>query len=314
MAVNKNRLVVLIGPTAVGKTACSVELAAACRGEIISGDSMQFYRYMDIGTAKISKAEMRSKSGQEIPHHLIDILNPNEPYSVADFQKDATKLVNEINARGKLPLLVGGTGLYVSALVDGYTFAETIPEDAAFRAEKKQQFAAQGGEALWQQLHQVDPISAAKISPNDAKRMIRALEVYQQTGIPISQYAKKNPPDWDIILLGLTMERELLYQRINQRVENMVAQGLVAEVQHLLALGYSPELKPMQGLGYRQICDYLAGKITLAEAIALIQKQTRHFAKRQLTWWRKEERIHWFPVTENSTPETLAAEMLAIIE
>ncbi len=306
----KNKLVVLVGPTAVGKTACSVELAAKINGEIISGDSMQFYRYIDIGTAKILPQEMISKNGIKIPHHLIDILNPDQPYSVADFQRDTCRLVEEINQRGHIPIIAGGTGLYVSAVVDGYTLQEQAQVDEAFRKQKKQEFEANGGAHLLAELAQVDPETAGKLEANDCKRIIRALEVYRQTGVPMSQQANQNPPDWDIAMLGLSTERQFLYQRIDQRVLKMIDNGLVEEVKKLLAMGYGPNLKPMQGLGYKQICMYLAGEITLDEATALIQRDTRRFAKRQLTWWRRDNRICWFDPRNYQDIQQLTEEML----
>lgn len=308
----KPKLIVILGPTAVGKTALSVELAAAVDGEIISGDSMQFYRYMDIGTAKIRPEEMVSRSGKLIPHHLIDIINPDEPFSVADFQKAATELVLDINKRGKTAILAGGTGLYVSALIDGYTFGKNDGEDPEFRRLKKQQLEAEGGEALLKELAAIDPEAAARISPSDGKRIIRALEVYHLSGKTITEQSAKQPPDWDIVLIGLTRERGQLYDRINQRVLIMLEDGFEEEVKNLLAMGYGRDLKPMQGLGYKQLCMYLAGEITYDEAVYLIQRDTRHFAKRQLTWWRRDCRVNWFDLTEVKEPAEIIPEILKL--
>lgn len=308
----KPKLIVILGPTAVGKTALSVELAAAVDGEIISGDSMQFYKYMDIGTAKIRPQEMISKSGREIPHHLIDILEPDRAFSVADFQRAATDLVQEINARGRVPILAGGTGLYVSALVEGYTFGENDGEDPEYRREKQRQLESQGAESLLAELMAVDPIAAARISVGDGKRLIRALEVYHLTGKTITEQSRKNPPDWDITMIGLNRDREQLYDRINRRVLQMLADGFEAEVRHLLAMGYTRELKPMQGLGYKQMCMYLAGEVSYDEAVELIQRDTRRFAKRQLTWWRRKEDVHWFDLTAVQTPEEIIPQILQL--
>lgn len=310
----KPKLIVILGPTAVGKTALSVELAAALDGEIISGDSMQVYRYLDIGTAKIRPEEKIAANGKEIPHHLIDILNPDEPYTVADFQKAAATLVSEINERGKIPILAGGTGLYVSALIYGYTFSENEGEDTEFRRRKQREFREKGGAALLKELAAVDAVTAARTSPSDGKRIIRALEVYHLTGKPLSAKSEKNPPDWDIRLIGLTRERAQLYERINQRVLQMLADGLEEEVRGLLAAGWSPQLKPMRGLGYKQMCEYLMGNLHYEEMVELIQRDTRRFAKRQLTWWRREPDIHWFDLTKVTAVAEILPEILALCQ
>lgn len=310
----KPKLIVILGPTAVGKTELSVELASRLNGEIISGDSMQFYKYMDIGTAKIRPEEMKAKNGSVIPHHLIDFLTPDQPYSVADFQKDAQKLVLDINADGKIPVLAGGTGLYVSALVEGYTFIEHENSDYEFRRQKQAEYAEKGGEAMLAELAAVDPKAAAKIEPADSKKLIRALEVYHLTGKALSEQSAKNPPDWDITLIGLQREREQLYDRINRRVLQMMDAGFLREVQSLLAMGYGRELKPMQGLGYKQLCMYLDGEITYEEAITLIQRDTRRFAKRQLTWWRHKENINWFDLTDITDIEQILPEIIKVCQ
>ena len=203
---SKSPLPVLLGPTAVGKTTLAVELAARLNAEIISGDSMQFYRWLDIGTAKIRPAEMIAANGQLIPHHLIDIRNPEEPYSVADFQQDAARLIAEIQARGRLPLLVGGTALYIQALADNYSLNEAAPTDETLRQQLHAEYCRQGAAALHQRLAEVDPTAAARISPNDEKRLIRALEVWQLSGRPISEQGKKTEPAYDVLLLGLNRD------------------------------------------------------------------------------------------------------------
>lgn len=289
----KQPLVVVLGPTAVGKTAFSVELAAALNAEIVSGDSMQFYRYMNIGTAKITPGEMLSCSGRLIRHHMIDICDPDEPMSVADFQAAAMRQIAEIAARGRLPMVVGGTGLYLSALVDGYELGAVPGGDTAIRDRLHAEYQTLGAAALHQRLAQADPVSAARISPNDEKRLTRALEVLEVTGRPISGQSRAAESPFDVLLIGLIRERDEIYRRIEQRVDVMLEQGLVDEVQRLLNMGFGAGLKPMQGLGYRQLCQYLAGGITYDEAVELIKRDTRHFAKRQLTWWRRDERICW---------------------
>lgn len=309
----KPKLVVILGPTAVGKTALSIELADKTNGEIISGDSMQFYRYMNIGTAKITPEEAVAVSGNKIPHHMIDIVNPDEPFSVADFQRIATELVQEINSRGKTPILAGGTGLYVSALIEGYTFGKNDGENPEFRKQKQLQLATEGAEALFKELSEIDPQAADRISISDGKRIIRALEVYHLTGKTITEQSLKQPPDWDITLIGLNRERNNLYQRINQRVLVMLEQGFEEEVKKLIAMGYGRELKPMQGLGYKQLCMYLYGEITYDEAIYLIQRDTRHFAKRQLTWWRKKQNVNWFDLTEVKNPADIIPQIIELI-
>lgn len=286
-------LLVLVGPTAVGKTALSVALAQRIGAEIISGDSMQVYRGMDIGTAKITPAEMAG-----VPHHLIDIKEPNEEFSVAEFQERVDGLVREIIGRGRFPLLVGGTGLYVRAVVQAYTFTELEP-DLALRERLRAEEAAHGPGYLHQKLHAVDPVSAARLHPNDTLRLVRALEVYTLTGVPISatQTAGEAAPRYDDLMIGLTMERELLYRRIDQRVEAMLAGGWLAEVERLLA-AYHPQERAMEALGYKELVLYLRGLLTWGEAEGLIKRNTRRFAKRQFTWFRRDERLKWLDMTD----------------
>lgn len=286
-------LIVLVGPTAVGKTHLGVELALRLGGEIISGDSMQVYRYMDIGTAKIKPSEMRG-----IAHHLIDIKDPDEPFSVAEFQKLATQKIAEISARGKLPMIVGGTGLYIQAVIDPYEFTEQ-PAVSGYRKELQSLAQRYGNKYLHEKLSEVDPLAAGNIHENDFKRITRALEYYHVTGGKrISENkivkTKKLPEKYNLVWLGLTMERQDLYRRIGQRADRMIEEGFVAEVENLLQRGYSPGLSSLQGIGYRQLIGYLQGQCDLAEAVELIKRDTRHFAKRQLTWFKRDPRIHWF--------------------
>lgn len=305
------KLLVIIGPTAVGKTALSVELALRLHGEIISGDSMQVYKKLDIGTAKIKPGETRG-----VPHHLIDIKEPDETFSVAEFQQLARAKISEINQRGKLPLLVGGTGLYVQAVLDEYEF-EPQQEVSSLRRELQETAAAKGIEYLLAKLREVDPQSAARLHPNDTKRIIRALEYYHTTGKPISDkkpaVCPNGPQRYDAMLIGLTMERELLYRRIEERVDQMMAEGFLAEVQGLLDQGYSPHLQSLQGLGYKQLVSYLQGELNLEEAVELIKRDTRRFAKRQLTWFRRDPRITWYHVDQYPAREALVEEILSRI-
>lgn len=290
----RQRLVAIVGPTAVGKTDVSLVLARRFGGEIVSGDSMQVYRGMDIGTAKVDPA-IRA----EIPHHLIDILDPDEPFSVAQFQALAVPLIADINRRGRLPILVGGTGLYVRAVVQGYRFA-SAPADPALR-EKWRRFAeTHGNEALHAKLREIDPETAARLHPNDVRRIIRALEIYEQTGRTMAEFQrdKERPSPYDLLLIGLTMDRRVLYARINERVDRMIAAGLVDEVRRLVARGFDERATAMQGLGYKELLPYLRGEISLDEAVEAIKRRTRQFAKRQLTWFRHMPGIVWFDMTD----------------
>lgn len=279
-----NPLIILAGPTAVGKTELSLKLAQRLEAEIISADSMQVYKRMDIGTAKPSREEQEA-----IPHHLIDLVEPDQDFSVADYQKSFEQTVATIYAKGKLPLLTGGTGLYIRACIQGYNLepGEPLPD---LRMELKEQAKQYGSNYIHQRLAKVDPVAAAKIHPNDLRRVIRALEVFQITGMPISQLQQKMSAKskYNIIYLFLNRERDELYRRIELRAERMISEGLVEEVLSLLENGFSPQLKPMQSLGYKQICSYLQGVVSLETAVTSIKQETRRYAKRQLTWFRKE--------------------------
>lgn len=288
-------LLALVGPTAVGKTALSVALARRLGGEIISGDSMQVYRGMDIGTAKITPAEMEG-----VPHHLIDLKQPDEPFSVAEFRTLVDGLCAEIAGRGCLPMLVGGTGLYVRAVLQAYTFAEQATNQG-LRAELAAQEATRGPGHLHGRLRAVDPLAAEKLHPNDLRRVIRALEVYLTTGVPISstQTAAAGERRYDDLFIGLTMDRDLLYRRIDRRVDQMLQGGLIEEVQRLVRR-YSPGLAPLEAIGYREAVWYIRGLLTPGEMAGLIKRNTRRFAKRQMTWFRREERIHWVDLEKAS--------------
>ena len=288
----KPKLLVLLGPTAVGKTRLSLELAAAYGAEIISGDSMQVYRGMDIGTAKITSEEM-----QGIPHHLIDIHDPQDAYSAAEFQVHATRAIEDIRGRGKLPFIVGGTGLYIESLCYGFRFSEAVA-DEAFRKEMDDYAEEHGALALHARLEAVDPISAARLHPNDRRRIIRALEIHHQTDTTLSSShaAQKKESPYELCIIGLTMDRKILYKRIEDRIDQMLADGLVDEVKSLLERGYSRGLVSMQGLGYKEIAAYLAGETSYEEAVTLLKRDTRRFAKRQLSWFRHMKEIEWIDV------------------
>ncbi|PYI55934.1 tRNA (adenosine(37)-N6)-dimethylallyltransferase MiaA [Paenibacillus flagellatus] len=298
---NKPRLLVLVGPTAVGKTELSLKLAVDFDCEIISGDSMQVYRGMDIGTAKATLEERAI-----VPHHMIDIHDPDHPFSVAEFQERTRALVEEIGGRGKLPFIVGGTGLYIESVCYGYEFSEG-GSDEPYRRELNDYADKRGEEALHDLLKEADPESAGRIHPNDRRRTIRALEVLRLTGIPLSEHLarqKKESP-YELCIVGLTMDREILYKRIEQRIDLMIEQGLVREVESLLARGYTTDLVSMQGLGYKEIAGYVTGETDLAFAVDLLKRNTRRFAKRQLSWFRHMKDIRWVDVTEANFYENL---------
>ena len=288
--MKKKPLIILTGPTAVGKTKASIGLAKAVDGEIISADSMQVYRHMDIGSAKIKPEEMEG-----IPHHLIDVLEPDDEFHVVKFQQLAKKAMREIWERGHIPIVTGGTGFYIQALLYDIDFDENEKEDAC-RKELEAYAKEHGAEALHEKLAFVDPASAEMIHPNNIKRVIRALEFYEQTGKRISERnetQRQRESPYAFAYFVLTDDRAHLYERINRRVDQMIEEGLVNEVQALKDKGYTKQLVSMQGLGYKEILDYLDGNCTLEEAIYTIKRDTRHFAKRQLTWFKRERDVIW---------------------
>lgn len=288
--MKKKPLIILTGPTAVGKTKASIGLAKAVDGEIISADSMQIYRHMDIGSAKIKPEEMEG-----IPHHLIDVLEPDDEFHVVKFQQLAKKAMREIWERGHIPIVTGGTGFYIQALLYDIDFDENEKEDAC-RKELEAYAKEHGAEALHEKLAFVDPASAEMIHPNNIKRVIRALEFYEQTGKRISEHnetQRQRESPYAFAYFVLTDDRAHLYERINRRVDQMIEEGLVNEVQALKDKGYTKQLVSMQGLGYKEILDYLDGNCTLEEAIYTIKRDTRHFAKRQLTWFKRERDVIW---------------------
>ncbi|MFP4016361.1 MAG: tRNA (adenosine(37)-N6)-dimethylallyltransferase MiaA [Halanaerobiales bacterium] len=288
-------LVVILGPTAAGKTELSLKIAEEINGEIISADSMQIYRMMDIGTAKASKEEQ-----QRIKHHLIDIVNPDQEFSVADYQEKVDKLIPEIIARGSLPILVGGTGLYIKAIIEGFLFPE-MNTNMELRKQLEKEASKHGNEYVHDKLRKIDKELAEKLHPNDLRRVIRGIEVYHETGHTVTYYKEKQaetPARYNALKIGLTRERDILYQRINQRVDKMIEEGLIKEVNSLLESGYDIGTTALQGLGYKEILRYLDNEYSLDEAVRILKRDTRHFAKRQLTWFRRDNSIHWFDLSE----------------
>ena len=285
------KILVICGPTASGKTALAVELALRHRGEVVSADSMQIYRRMDIGTAKPTQAEMRG-----VPHHMLDVADPEEDFSVARYVDMAAKCVDDILSRGRLPILAGGTGLYIDSLLSGRTFAPFQP-DSPLRGELEEQLRREGGAAMLARLAQVDPDSAARLHPNDEKRIVRALEVYQSTGKTITQHNLETqaiPPRYDALTLALAFERrEDMWSRIDRRVDQMMDQGLVAEVQGLLDSGVPAKCTAMQAIGYKEMAAALLSGGDVRAAAEEIQLRSRQYAKRQLTWFKRNKDARW---------------------
>jgi len=285
--VNKP-LIAILGPTAVGKTETSITLAQEFRGEIISADSRLVYRGMDIGTAKPTQDEQRL-----VPHHLVDVVNPDETFTLADYQQRAYATIDAIHARGNVPFLVGGTGLYVRAVLEGLSIPRVEPNHA-----RRAELAREEATMLYARLQELDPVAASKIDSRNKRRIVRALEVYESTGNRISELQTTDAPNYRVLRIGLTMPRAQLYERINARVDAMIANGLIDEVRRLIARGYSVDLPAMSGLGYRQIVAYLQGKTSLEEAVRVLKRDTRRFVHHQHTWFRlNDERICWFDVS-----------------
>ena len=304
-------LIILTGPTAVGKTELSIALAKSIGGEIISADSMQVYKYMDIGTAKIRSEEMDG-----VPHHLIDILEPDVAFNVAMFKDLAKSSVEDIYSRGRIPILVGGTGFYIQALLYDIDFSEE-DSDSSIRKELETLVEIKGAAFLHEKLREVDPESAEQIHANNVKRVIRALEYYQLHGEKISTHNEterhKESP-YDFLYFVLTHDRQVLYERIEKRIDQMIDHGLISEVDNLLKKGYDSSLVSMQGLGYKELIPYLQKKCTLDEAIYVLKRDTRHFAKRQLTWFRRERNVRWLDKSLVSSDEDILKEILNTID
>ena len=304
-------LIVLTGPTAIGKTSLSISLAKAVNGEIISADSMQVYKHMDIGSAKIRPEEMKG-----VPHYLVDVLEPEEEFHIVKFQQMAKAAMEEIYGKGKIPILVGGTGFYIQAVTRDIDFTEAKQEDA-YRSELEALAEEKGAEYLHEMLQKVDPASAESIHAHNVKRVIRALEFYHQNGTPISahneeQKAQESP--YNLAHFVLNGPREILYDRIDRRVDQMLEEGLVKEVENLKEMGCHRGMVSMQGLGYKEILACLEGEYPLEEAVRILKRDTRHFAKRQLTWFRREKDVIWVNKEEfNWNEENILEYMLSVL-
>ncbi len=288
---NLPKVIVIVGPTCSGKTGLGISLSEKIPSEIISADSRQVYKYLTIGTAKPTGEEL-----QKVKHHCVDFLNPNENYNVSKFEKDALKIISNIHKNNKTPIVVGGSGLYIRAIVDG--IFDVVDTDEEYRTELMNNRERFGNEFLYEELKKVDPQSAKSLIPQNWKRIIRALEVYKLTGEPIwkLQQEYKRETDLQFLQYGLSWDREILYKNIEIRVDKMIESGLINEVKNILELGYNKNINSLNTVGYKEIIEYLEGKITLERAIELIKRNTRRYAKRQLTWFRKDKRVKWFQV------------------
>ena len=299
--MTKIPLIVVAGPTASGKTSLAIDIAKALDGEIVCADSMQIYKYMDIGTAKATKEEQA-----QCPHHLMDIVEPDCEFSVADYTELAHKTISDIVSRGKTPIMCGGTGLYIDSVVNDVEFGE-FENDYTLRRELEELAKKEGPQRLIDMLSEFDPLSAKKLHPNNLKRIIRAIEFYKVSGIPISEHqrmTKLKESRYSAVEFIIDRERCELYDRINRRVDIMMNEGLTDEVKMLMGRGYSPELNSMQGIGYKELIAYFDGKSTLDEAVDAIKQNSRRYAKRQLTWFRRNENIHWLS-PDNALEEAL---------
>ncbi|QKE72858.1 tRNA (adenosine(37)-N6)-dimethylallyltransferase MiaA [Arthrobacter citreus] len=306
--VNMQKVIVIVGPTAVGKTKLSIELAKAINGEIINGDATQVYKELNIGAAKVTEEEMEG-----IPHHLIDFLDPKASFTVADFQELAREKIKEIASRGKIPIIVGGTGLYIQSVLTKYEFAEQ-EGDELLRNQLEGYAMAFGNQALHDQLKEIDPESAKQIHMNNVRRVIRAIEVFKLTGQKFSETAFNREPEYlyDAEIIGLTMDRELLYNRINLRVDLMLGEGLIVEAKMLYDKGIR-NCQSVQAIGYKELYDYFDGILLKDEAIDLIKQSSRRYAKRQMTWFRNKMNIHWFEMDGHNF-DIKKLEILALLE
>ncbi|MFD1037903.1 tRNA (adenosine(37)-N6)-dimethylallyltransferase MiaA [Virgibacillus byunsanensis] len=294
----KDTVVAVVGPTGVGKTKLSIEIAKAFHGEVISGDSMQVYKGMDIGTAKVSKTEIH-----DIPHHMIDIKDPDEDFSVADFQFHVQKNISNILNNQHVPIIAGGSGLYIQAALFNYNFSNQ-KRDKAVTRQLEYILKSEGAASLHRRLMKIDQVQAEKIHPNNHRRLIRALEVYETTGMTMSDYQKKQQQEssYNPILIGLDMDRELLYKRINQRVDEMLVSGLLDEVNRLFQQGYE-SCQSMHAIGYKEFIPYLKGECTLEESVELLKRNSRRYAKRQYTWFKNKMDVKWYSITPATVNE-----------
>lgn len=291
-------MVTIVGPTATGKTRLAISLACRFNGEIINADSRQVYRYMDIGTAKPTPAEQ-----QQAPHHLLDLLSPDQSFGLGAFLSLARTTIKEVQERGCLPMVVGGTGQYIWALLEGWE-VPAAPPDPDFRKAKEQEAAQGGAIALYRELQEIDPQRAGELDPRNVRRVIRALEIYHTTQRKPSEYCKKAAPGLDSLIIGLTMGRNELYLRIDERVDQMMKAGLLDEVRHLASIGFQLGSGPLDSPGYRELGQYLAGEITLDEAVQRTKYQTHHLARRQYTWFKlNDPRIHWLDGSDPGLPK-----------
>jgi len=304
----EREVIVIVGPTCSGKTNLSLKLSQLIPSEIISADSRQIYKYLDIGTAKPSKNQLKKAT-----HHLIDILDPSENYDASLFEKDAEKIIDEIFKKNKTPIIVGGSGLYIKALIDG--IFGTADKDEEYRKELHQKRKEYGNELLYKELKKVDPESAAKMLPQNWKRVMRALEVFHTSGQPIWKHHQRQSSEKENKYLfrqfGLNWDRNILYENIDKRVDEMIANGFVDEVKNILEIGHDNNLNSLNTVGYKEIIQHLDGKISLERAIELIKRNTRHYAKRQMTWFRKDKRIYWFDVNELTELDQFAEQIVA---
>ena len=290
-----NHLVAIVGPTAIGKSRLAIQIAQQMNAEIVSADSRQVYRFMDIGTAKPSPEELAA-----VPHHLINIINPDEDFSLARYQQLASQAIQDIQARGALPILVGGSGQYVWSLIEGWGVPRVAP-DQEYRRYLEKRAASDSGDDLYQELQQVDPVAAARIDPQNTRRIIRALEVYHRTGTPFSELRQKQPPPFTTHIIGLTTERNELYRRIDRRADAMIEQGLVEEVVNLLDMGYNFSLPALASIGYKQIGTFIREEVTLETAIQQIKFDSHRLVRNQYSWFRRNDpRIRWLDITEAS--------------
>ena len=296
----KQKLIVVAGPTASGKTRLAIDIAKSVNGEIANADSMQIYKHMNIGSAKPTLEEQ-----SEAKHHLIDFLEPDEEFSVANYTELAHKVIAEISSRGKIPIMCGGTGLYINSVVNDITFGE-IETDYKLREELNELAKQHGSQYLLDILKEFDPVSAQRLHPGNLRRIVRAIEFYRTTGIPISEHqemTKQKESRYEPLMLCVKWDREVLYDRINKRVDIMMNDGLLDEVKQLMEMGYTKELNSMKGIGYKEIIDYFEGNMSLEDTVNLIKQSSRRYAKRQLTWFRRDKRIHWLDANEDFLAE-----------